>query len=131
MQYKIKIRRADGTFREAQSMDDIQAGETAIIEPTVPAPENTVIEDNELVLRMAAFFGMKASDFIEGAAKAFGIPPCAVCQLTKQVLYSIKQLGVLRSTVFLMKTFAARFGAVESERIKAELEKALAEGDAR
>lgn len=118
----IKIKAKDGTMREAESMDGLQPGETAIIEPEISEEDLT---DGELLRRMAAFFGVRVSDFIEAAAHAFGIPPCAACQMTKQVLYSIKHLGVMRSTVLLMRIFAVRFGAVEAERIERELNTAL------
>ena len=132
MEYRIQIKGRDGSLRDVESAEGLQPGEVAIMEPIVEHKETaTSIEDGDLLLRMAAFFGVHVSDFIEASAKAFNIPPCASCQLTKRVLYSIKQLGVLKSTVFLMKTFAARFGAVESERIKAELETALTEGGTR
>lgn len=129
-QYTIRIRKQDGTYRDAESMHDLQPGETAIIEPKTADPAPT-IEDADLLLRMASFFGVQVADFVEAAAKQFGIPPCMACQMTKQVLYSIKHLGVLKSTIFLMKTFAVRFGAVESKRIQDELEKALGEGGVR
>ena len=133
-QYRIRIRDAQGNFRDAKSFDEVKPGETGIMEPLnelSPSNDGVTVDDANLLLRMASFFGMQASDFIEGAAKAFGIPPCAVCQLTKQVLYSIKQIGVLKSTILLMKTFAGRFGVIEAERIQSELNEALNQRTAR
>lgn len=127
--YIVKIKGVDGVVRDAKDTDEIQPGETAYMEPIKPEePAPVSVEEFSVIDRMAGFFGVTLSDFIEGAAKTFGIPPCMACQMRQRVLYAIKHIGVLRATILLMKTFAGKFGAAEAARIQAELEKAVEDG---
>jgi hypothetical protein len=56
--------------------------------------------------RMANFFGLSVAQFIEVAAKALNIPPCAACQLRGQVLIYIGRIGFWASMKMIAKSIA-------------------------
>ena len=67
--------------------------------------ENTEgnISDQDRLNMMARHFGMDIADFIEWAARRLGIPPCPVCQSSKQVLYRINEIGWLHGAALLWR----------------------------
>ena len=59
---------------------------------------------------LANLFGMGIADFITFAAKAFGIEPCALCEMRKLILYRMGELGIRKALWMLLQTFKAQFG---------------------
>ena len=66
------------------------------------------IREDERVGRIARHFGMDVADFIGWAAGVLGIPPCPKCQLSKQLLYRIDEIGWLRGIAMLWRVRWAR-----------------------
>lgn len=54
--------------------------------------------------KTASHFGVSMADFIETAAKAFGIPHCSTCELRKRILYAMDKLGKWRAFRLIWKT---------------------------
>lgn len=79
----------------------------SILVPEIPLPIDTLLSEDS-ISKMAEHFGMTISDFIEKAAKAFGVPPCATCQLRKQILYAVDRLGWWQAGRLLLKTFLGK-----------------------
>jgi hypothetical protein len=77
------------------------------------------LEDSENEKRLdswASHFGIALSDLIETAAKAFGVPPCSVCALRKQILYALGRLGWLCGFRLIFKTLRGK-ALSDKERI--------------
>lgn len=69
---------------------------------------NQTIEQNEKLEKIARHFGMDMADFIEQVAAALGIPHCKVCEMRKNIMYKIHEIGWWKAMALIWKTIKKR-----------------------
>lgn len=55
-------------------------------------------------------FGMGVAEFITFAAKAFGIKPCAFCEMRRLILHRMGEIGIKKALWMLLHTFKEQSG---------------------
>lgn len=54
--------------------------------------------------KLASYFSIPAAELIFFAAKAFGIPHCAVCEMRYKILKEVEKIGLFKSIKLIAKT---------------------------
>lgn len=71
-----------------------------------------------LLDKLAGYFGIALADLIKYAALAFGIEPCAVCEMRYKILNVIAKIGLFKAIRMLSKTIrGVELSKAETEQV--------------
>lgn len=96
----------------------------SVVGPDVDNTRNTSPETSVLS-KLASYFGMELADFIRSAAVILnrsGLVKidlnCKMCDLRYKVLYSIKQLGILKCTILIARSLRGKLSQEDEKQIE-------------
>lgn len=112
----VVIKATDGSKRLVKPGETYTLAPGELIAGIERVPEE---KPEDAIDKLARHFGMEVADFIERAARILRIPPCPACQIRKQILYAMNELGWRRTLIMLWHTLR---GTSPSEKDLSEMD---------